>query len=76
MNDVFEVLKRKMYEKFYQLFQCHCQTDYVHISKNVYGKEDFFIIKHKKVTCAKLFSIFDIVSNKILEVKKPCRFLY
>lgn len=49
MNDVFEVLKKKMYEKFYQLFQCHCQTDYVHISKNVYGK-DFFIIKHKKVT--------------------------
>lgn len=48
MNDVFEVLKKKMYEKFYQLFQCHCQTDYVQISKNVYGKEYFFIIKHKK----------------------------
>lgn len=50
MNDVFEVLKKKMYEQFYQLFQCHCQREYVQISKNVYGKEDVFIIKHKKVT--------------------------
>lgn len=57
MNDVFEVLKKKMYEKFYQLFQCHCQTDYVQISKNVYGKEDVFIIKQKSDMCKTFFYI-------------------
>lgn len=62
--------RKKCTKNFISYFNAIARQTMYRFLKTYMGKKIFFIIKHKKVTCAKLFSIFDIVSNKILEVKK------